>query len=388
MKAIAITHIGAEDVCRKEIKELIGADGKTSSGVVIFPIKSLKDLCVLCYRSQSSRRILYYLGDFEFKNLNDLRNKARNIFSKNEFLKWFREKRSFKVETKKDREDKLLREEICADLGEDVIESVKKDHKYTPKVSMKAPDTIIYTYVIKDRCHLGIDFSGFDMDKRNYRIFDSRFPVKGTLAYILLRIAGYKRSDILIDPLCKDGVIPIEGALYANDFPVNYFRKDEFIFNRYDELKKDEIKKAFESVEKKKADIIAHDPSLQHVKASRMNSKIAGVTEHISFSKVDLDFLETRLGKKKVDLVATRLPEPSKRKKLQEIKDAYHEFFYQCRQVMKPSAKICLINDENKPLIDKASNHGFFIVKKKSVFLGKKEFCVIILKSRQRYINR
>ena len=71
MKGLVITSKGIEDAAALEIKELISAECKAEEGCVIFDFKDYKDLCLLCYKSQSADRVLYLIGNFGFENFFD-----------------------------------------------------------------------------------------------------------------------------------------------------------------------------------------------------------------------------------------------------------------------------------------------------------------------------
>mgnify|MGYP001589637538 CR=1 FL=1 len=72
MKGLAITSKGIEETASIEIKQLINADCEVYNGCVIFNFKEFRDLCLLCYKSQSIDRALHLIGNFQFKNLNEV----------------------------------------------------------------------------------------------------------------------------------------------------------------------------------------------------------------------------------------------------------------------------------------------------------------------------
>ena len=95
MKGLAITSKGVEESALMEITELINADCKINEGCVIFNFKNYKDLCLLCYKSQSADRVLYLIGSFEF---DDFFNEFERFVGKADFGEWLKKYEKFKVE--------------------------------------------------------------------------------------------------------------------------------------------------------------------------------------------------------------------------------------------------------------------------------------------------
>ena len=70
----------------KEVKELIKANGKVGSQVVVFDIKNKLDLCKLCYLGQSFVKVLFLFDSFKFKDLDEIIKRTDKIKLK-EWLK-------------------------------------------------------------------------------------------------------------------------------------------------------------------------------------------------------------------------------------------------------------------------------------------------------------
>ena len=96
MKALAITHKGIEDITSLEIKELVKAKNlKQEESCVSFEIKSMDDLALLNYKSQSVYKIIYLFDSFKIKKLEDIKKSIqKNI---NEIKKFINNKTTFAV---------------------------------------------------------------------------------------------------------------------------------------------------------------------------------------------------------------------------------------------------------------------------------------------------
>lgn len=368
MKGIVITHKGIEDISAKEIKELINSKSEIKDSVCIFNIKKLEDLCLLCYKGQSFIKILYLIDSFKFKDFDDLIKKIGNKNIINEIDKWTKNK-TFKLDCKRVGEHSFSSQDIRTKVGKLI------DEKTKGTADFENPDLIVYIYVYNNDCYIGIDFAGFDLSKRDYKIFLSPRSLKGTIAYSLIRIADYKTNEILLDPFCADGIIAIEAALFASNFPVNYYRKDKFQFLK---ILKYDFDKIDNKIKLDKAKIIAYDSLLRNVNAAKKNAKIAGIQKQIKFARADIGWLDTKIDKESIDKIITNPPVITKINEKQMIK-LYNEFFYQCNFILKKKGKIILITKNKKEIKEIAEKNNFKIEKSITVEAGKEHLNILVI---------
>lgn len=375
MKGLAITSKGIEDTASAEIKEIIGAECKIEESCVLFDFKKFEELCLLCYKSQSVDRIVYLTGDFEFK---DFSEDFEEFLGKADFADWIKKYKNFKVE--------------CTRVGEHNFKSVdaetqfakftlKKYKKEEPRFNLKEYDIIFFIYIINNKCYFGIDFGGFELNKRLYKIFLHPGSLRGTVAYALIRESGFGKKDAMLDPFSRDGVVVIESAFYANDFPVNYFKKDKFAFLKLD-LGID-YEKFFRNLDKKiskkpKAEIYSFDHLFKYVDFSKKNAKIAGVDKSINFSRTELEWLDIKFKKEVIDRIITNLP-TSKNANLDKI---YHEFFYQADYILKKDGRIAVVSAIPDFLKKHAEKHNFVAEKEKDVWSGEQKLRFVIFKKK------
>jgi len=71
-------------------------------------------------------------------------------------------------------------------------------------------------------------------------------------------------------------------------------------------------------------------------------------------------------------------PQPSKIVSGEKIGKLYHEFFYQCKYIMKKDGKICLITKQPDLLLEDAKRHNFKEEKRLKVTQGKDELTFIL----------
>lgn len=382
MKAIVITHKGIEDIAALEIKELIKANPKVNETVVLFEPKKIIDLCKLAYKAQSITRVVYLFDEFKIQNdFNKILKTIEKRIKKINLDKWLDKNKSFKVLCRHLTNNNFSSQDIEKEAGAFIIENIKQKKAYNQKVDLENPDLIFYIYIFNERCYLGVDFCGFDLSKRDYKVFSSASDIKGTIAYSLLRIAGYEKQKKLLDPFCSSGVIPIEAALYSRG-TVNYYRKEDFAFLKLKPCEKNNFEGLFNKLNKEdnknKPLISASDQQLYHIRSAKKNAKIALVNKDIEFSRADIEWLDTRFDKNEIDLIVAK-PLFSKYDLL-KTKKTYDEFFYAAKYILSEKGKIVLISRSAELLKQSAEKHGFKIAEERIVWQGQQKLQIIVFK--------
>lgn len=375
MKGLAITSKGIEDTAAIEIGELINAKCKIEESCVLFDFKKFEDLCLLCYKSQSVDRIIYLIDKFKF---HDFHEEFEKFLDKADFAEWIKKYKNFKVECARTGEHDFRSVDAETQFAKFILKRYKNEE---PRFNLKEYDIIFFIYVINDTCYFGIDFAGFELNKRLYKIFLHPGSMRGTIAYTLVRESGFGKKEKMLDPFSRDGVVVIESAFYANDFPVNYFKKDKFAFLKLD-LGID-YEKFFKILDKKipkktKCEIYSFDHLFKYVDFSKKNAKIAGVDKEINFSRTELEWLDIKFKKEVVDRIITNLPN-SKNANLDKI---YHEFFYQADYILKKDGRIAVISVMPDFLKKHAEKYNFIVDKEKDVWSGEQRLQIIVFKKK------
>ena len=270
---------------------------------------------------------------------------------------------------------------IEKELGKNIIEQVDKALGFTPKANLESPDAVFYVFINNKKAYLGVDFAGRDLSKRQYRVFSSPGVVNANLSFAIIRLAGYTGKQKMIDVYCKAGVVCIEAALYVSNTSVNYYSKD-FAFKKLKPFLKKDWDAFFKKLDSKrktaKLDILGLNSMLRHVEAAKKNSKLAGVDKTISFSKMDVEWLDTKLDKSSVDIIASRIPCPSKHVGESVVRKLYKELFYQAEFVMKKAGIMALLT-ERTGLLKKMMTPGFKIIKQDKLWAGKQSYEFLII---------
>ena len=364
MKALAITHKGIEDITSLEINELIKTKTTIKESCVIFEAKSFEEIALVCYKAQSIKKILYLLDSFKITSLKDLKNISKSL---EEIKKFVTKNKTFAIRCEHIENDNLEKDEICITTANAL--------NLNAKVDLDNPNVIIFVYIYKNNCYLGIDFSGEDLSKREYRIYTHYDALKGTIAYSLLRIADYKKQDTILDPFCGSGTILIEAALFANNFSQNHYSKDKFVFSKFldIDLERFDSKKTFNGK------IIGYDIELKYIISAKKNAKIAGIEKSITFSRVEIRDLDIKIKQKSIDKIITNPPNLT-HKNQKTIERVYNDFFQQANLILKNNGTITIITRTFDLIKKSAENNKFKILKERKLNIGKEQYEIIVFK--------
>ena len=331
MKCLAICTPGFEDICGKEISELNGSNIKILDSCIEF---ETKDIEKIVYYTQSSHRILVDVKEIDLDKLNNIKvNKKFAV----RCIKRNSEESSLEIENK---------------VGK-IIEG---------KVDLEEPEVTVIVYITKNKKYLGFDYYG-DISKRSYKTYSTPRSLKGPLAYSLIRFADYNKQKTFLDCFSGNGVIAIETTSYSVGKSVRHYDKDKLGLT-YENNKLKENNK-----------IYAFDSLLANVEKTKKNAKIAGIEKFFKTSKVDVEWLDTKLEENEIDIICSQFPEVSKRTDKKEIEKLYKEFFYQVDFILSKKGIIVALLHNPEFLIDKAEK--FKVMEKREIFSGKDKLYAI-----------
>lgn len=330
MKAFAIVNIGLEKYAASEIAELIKAKTSIKESVVLFDANEEK-LAYLCYKSQSLIKVCSLIEEIKLENVSDLKK------IKVDFTKIIPKNKSFKV--------KLVK--VNSELTSQEIEPALADVMFADssrEVDLDSPDYVVYCYVCGKNAYIGIDYSGFDLGKRDYRIFANPKSVHSNISYILLRIAGFESGKTVIDPFCLSGETGIEAALFVSGKSPYHFSKNKFAFSKFMKFDFDKVDKKAKS--KIKGRIVLSSPKMSDVRAAQKNAKIAGVEKMIEFTRQDMEWLDLKINKGTVDCLVSNIPCPSSNVSEKYLKKDYDDLFFQIKHVLSKKGKAVVMGKD------------------------------------------
>lgn len=381
----AVAIVGFEDVCKKEMISLGAKNGVISKGIVTFEAKDELTLAKIAYKAHTTSRIFMVLGKSKvLKTINETKSEFGKVLENIDLFSVIKKEKTFKVECERNGEHDFKSTEVEVAFGSAIIKSIEQKKDYAPKVAIENPDVIIYTYIRDDFCIFGVDFCGFDTSKRDYHIFINKIAIKGTVAACLSLFAEIKPKKTVLDTFSSSGTIVIETALMSNDISPHNFRKEEFVFRRLDFFAKSDLDNFFKNLDKKQKSkdirIIATDPILANVRSTAKNAKIAGVQKDIEVSRVDTEWLDTKVDKSSVDVLITRLPSASRSSPEKDVEKLYKEFFYQLEYIMKKDSKAVILLADESLMLKRAKDYKFKEIDKREIMIGKLTAKVVTLR--------
>ncbi len=205
-------------------------------------------------------------------------------------------------------------------------------HERGWKVKLDKPALTIRCQLIDDQAVLGVDLTGKDLGKREYKAFHTRKSLRGTIAYAAIRTAGYGKGETLVDPFCTDGVLLIEAALYAN------------------------------------GRVVGLVPQARLLPMVKGNAKLAKAA--IEVTKAGVDWLDTKFERASVDRIVTQPPSSSKKVPLKSVEALQDDLFYQARYALKPEGTLLLISEKKAEFLNAAAKHGFELQAEREVYQG------------------
>lgn len=306
MKAIATAIQGLENITIKEIKELTKSKAKTIIPTKVEFTTIKKNYKKFLEYTRSPLNSYELLKKIKFKTINDIKKEVKKLK--------FQIKNTFAVRCSRIGSHKFSSLDIEKDIG-DII---------CGKVDLKNPDTLIYIDIINNNCLIGMNKKEF---KRDYKVKTNYSTINSQLAYSLVRLSGYKKSEALLIPHCSSGEIAIEAALYILKTPLN------------------------EKPKQTKLNIYATDII---TKNCIINSKIAKIHDLIKIKKLDIGWLDIEFKKNSIDKAIAYLSR----------KDDCKELLNHMSYVLKNKASLIILTQRN---ID---HYGFKIIKEYAIKHG------------------
>ena len=363
MKGLILTQEGLEPIAEQEIKELLPkAKIEHKPAAVLVEVNDIKDLCKLAYRCQSITKVLLLIAECK-------PGEEESALKNSKITDYVNENTTFSC-----RAGCHTSFASTMELSEDIGGNVKVITK--SKVNLKDPDVRVYVYATKQIHYIGIDLSGTDLTKRDYRVFKGVEQLRATTAFAAVKFAGYKKDMTLLDPFCRSATIPIEAALYATHRSPHFFAKEKLAFQKLGDFD-DLLDKQDNAINEDPTEILAVDSLNRNISASKKNAKIAAVNKNLTFSKLDLDWLETRFDEKSVDLIVTNPPEKSKVIREDKIKKLHEELFYQAGYILSDKGNVTVIVRDPAFIIDIALTKGFKEAERMQVAQGHEVFFFI-----------
>jgi 23S rRNA G2445 N2-methylase RlmL len=356
-KCCLVTSKGLGNFAAKELRNFSFLTSKTTETLCHFECKKPEDLLELAYFGHTFARICIELplDTFDFTFLSGIKV-ALDVITENKDSK------------------EILREEYATRIRVFFRERKMPE----PLLTFSGAQ---FTLVVIDGQPpiLSIDVFARDFSKRLYKVFLHNAALKAPVAAAALLAVNYTTKDILIDPFCGSGIIPIEAALYARNFPLFFFDKQKLLAQSIFSV--DEGLVHLQTLDKKIHDltgaIYAYDSAMASVRITQKNAKIAGIEKHIMARRVNLDWVDIKLEEKSVDCIVTDPPRLSRNIPEKEFRKIIELLFKQGEIVVSPKGKIAILTMSPDICTEIAATHGFQKHESYSLSQGEETFTLV-----------
>ncbi len=370
LPAFATTFRGFETIAVQEIQEILGVSATAGNGYVTFCATDLQ-LAELCYKAQSLRRVLRIFGQCSFAETLDALELHTDALLKHADLSLLSD-HPFRVECERIGEHGFTSRDVGAMLGKQICALLA-----SPIVDLENPEVEVFCYIQHGLCFLGIDFVGFDLTKREYKIYSQANTLNAGFAYCFVRFAGYSGKEMLVDPECGVGLMPIEAALFATKTSPRFYQKDLFAFHKFLSVDLASFDKKIDAKSAKKVSLFGYDVHLRNIEAAKKHAKLASVQKFVTFARADMEWMDTKVDEKNADIILSQVPIEGRAFPEKELEKFYKEFYYQLEFVLKDKGKLVLLCQ--KTGIMKKMLDYFTIVDEHIAYQGEQEFTIVTL---------
>jgi putative N6-adenine-specific DNA methylase len=235
------TFYGLEEVLKDELVELGYSDVKVLNRAVQI-VGTWRDVYFLNLHSRCAISVLVEVANFSIKNEDDLYKKCMKI----DWTQYFDITKTFAVKGaifsdffKHSQFPFLLVKDAIAD-------TFRNKFGKRPDVHIKVPQVLFDVYINDHNVTISLNSSGVPLFQRGYRQSTGDAPLNEVVAAALVRMSGWDRKSVFLDPFCGSGTILIEAGMLAAGIPSSIERQHYAFknFSNYDANLWDEIYEA------------------------------------------------------------------------------------------------------------------------------------------------
>lgn len=218
---VAKTMYGLEDILAKEVEELGGKEVQKMTRAVSFK-GDITTLYRVNYASRTALCVLKPIMNFSAKNEKELYD---NIYQF-AWEKLFNPDGTLLIDSSVS--SNIFRHSLYVSqkTKDAICDRFRKMFLRRPSVDKTDPDIRIDIHISETNVVVSLNSSGDSLFKRGYRKSTGQAPLNEVTAAGLIQLSGWKRDCSFYDPMCGSGTIAIEAAMFANNIPAGYYRKN------------------------------------------------------------------------------------------------------------------------------------------------------------------
>ena len=281
---------GLEGVLEAELQSLgVPATTKTEGGVGFHA--SWSTMYGVNLNTHIASRVLWEVGQSPYRTERDVYHAAYALAWPN----WFTPAQTIKVKVSARRCPLPSLDFLTLRIKDAICDKFATVRQRRPSVDTERPDIKLDAFLDERTVTFYVDTSGEPLFKRGYRIGSIEAPLRENLAAGILRLAGWTATDVLLDPMCGSGTIPLEAALMARQIAPGISRN--FGFERllvHDAHRWGQLREAarVKQVAQVPAAIYASDRDPAMVKIAQRMFEGARVANDVRLKQIDILDLE------------------------------------------------------------------------------------------------
>jgi len=161
--------------------------------------------------SHIASRVLWEVGHRPYQTEQDIYRAAFDLA----WPDWFAAVHTIKVRVTAHRCRLPSLEFVTLRIKDAICDKFRTVNGKRPSVDTAHPDVRIDAFLDAASVTFYLDTSGEPLFKRGFRLAAVEAPLRENLAAGLLRLAGWTPDQVLLDPMCGTGTIPLEAAMMA-----------------------------------------------------------------------------------------------------------------------------------------------------------------------------
>jgi putative N6-adenine-specific DNA methylase len=216
---------GLEGVLEGELHSFgVSATTKTEGGIGFSA--SWSTMYWVNLNTHIASRVLWEVGQSAYKTEHDVYHAAYALA----WPEWFTPAQTIKVKVSARRCPLPSLDFLTLRIKDAVCDKFAKAKQGRPSIDTEGPNIKLDAFLDQSTVTFYVDTSGEPLFKRGHRIGSVEAPLRENLAAGILRLAGWAANDVLLDPMCGSGTIPLEAALMARQIAPGISR--DFGFER------------------------------------------------------------------------------------------------------------------------------------------------------------
>ena len=245
----------------------------------------------LCYEvnleSRIASRVLWRVFHGRYQNEEEIYRATLSL----PWPQWFLVDHSIKVKVSAQRCPLKSLDFVTLRIKDAICDTFVKRRKTRPLVDTRSPDIQIIGFLDDRNFTLYLDTSGEPLFKRGWRRVQGAAPIRENLAAGILQLAGWTKTQVLLDPMCGSGTFLIEAAHLARHIAPGIGRAFAFqkLKNYNDRLWKGLCERSrAQQKETIPSKIYGYDSDPDAIRAARTNLKAGGLEDAVSLQIADV----------------------------------------------------------------------------------------------------